>query len=222
MKLKHDENELTKPLKEDERVVEVANFIGVFRNFFTEDNIKSFMDYWNWCHQNGIHSVSREDSEAAHYLEKKDQQLAVDKYQWSELHRELRLTNEFSSFFKFLNTDLIRQYVRRVPHVYHPVAHEGKIQQTLPGEGYHLWHAEWDADYSKRVLAYALFLNDVDEGGELEFLHQGIRIKPRKGDFLIWPAFFTHLHRGNPPIGEEKWIVTGWYEDLGVNRDIVE
>ena len=217
MKLKHDENELTKPLKEDERIVEVASFIGVFRNFFKDENIETFFEYWNWCHKNGINSVSRDESENAHFLEKKDKQLAIDKYKW----RELRLTNEFNDFFKYLNTELLPQYVRQVPHVYHPVAHEGKIQQTLPGEGYHLWHCEWDADYSKRVLAYALFLNDVDEGGELEFLHQGIRIKPRKGDFLIWPAYFTHLHRGNPPLDDAKWIVTGWYEDLGVNNDLI-
>ena len=151
MKLKHDENELTKPLEEDQRIVEVASFIGVFRNWFKDENIEAFFEYWNWCHENGINSVTRDESENAHFLEKKDKQLALDKYKWSEL----RLTNEFNDFYKYLNTELLPQYVRRVPHVYHPVAHEGKIQQTLPGEGYHLWHCEWDADYSKRVLAYA-------------------------------------------------------------------
>ena len=64
-------------------------------------------------------------------------------------------------------------------------AHEAKMQQTLPSEGYHIWHAEWDKEYPRRQLAWALFLNDVEEGGELEFLHQSIRIKPRKGDFVI-------------------------------------
>ena len=70
-------------------------------------------------------------------------------------------------------------------------------------------------------LLIALFLNDVDEGGELEFLHQGIRIKPRKGDFVVWPAYFTHLHRGNPPLKDEKWIVTGWFEQLGTRDDLI-
>ena len=55
-------------------------------------------------------------------------------------------------------------------------------------------------------------MNDVEEGGELEFLHQNLRFKPRKGDFLIWPAHFTHMHRGNPPISNTKYIATGWYE----------
>ena len=38
---------------------------------------------------------------------------------------------------------------------------------------------------------------------------------------VIWPAYFTHLHRGNPPISNEKWIVTGWYEDLAINQEIL-
>ena len=59
-----------------------------------------------------------------------------------------------------------------------------KIQKTLPGGGYHLWHIERDGthlDSLKRVLVYTLYLNDVEKGGETEFLIQNIRIKPRKG-----------------------------------------
>ena len=211
MQLKHRENELTKPLEEDQRIVEIASFIGVFRNFFEEDHIQHFFDYWNWCHRNGIHARNRQESEDAHPLEKSDNHVGINKYEWEELS----LTHEFDDFFKYLNNEIVRRYTIQVPHVGTPTAHEAKIQKTLPGEGYHIWHCEWNASLPRRVLAYALFLNDVEEGGELEFLHQGIRIKPRKGDFLIWPAYFTHIHRGNPPLNDEKWIVTGWYEDLG-------
>jgi len=29
---------------------------------------------------------------------------------------------------------------------------------------------------------------------------------------LLWPATFTHAHRGNPVLGEQsKYIVTGWF-----------
>ena len=216
MKVNFDEHVLNKPLKEDERIVEVASFIAVFRNWFNEDNIQHFFDYWNWCIENGINPKTREQAEDAHPLEKADRSVGLDKYKWSELS----LTHEFNDFFKYLNQELVRQYTRHVPHVGIPVAHEAKMQQTLPSEGYHIWHAEWDKNFPRRQLAWALFLNDVEEGGELEFLHQSIRIKPKKGDFVIWPAFFTHLHRGNPPLSDEKWIVTGWYEQLGVNDDI--
>ena len=45
-----------------------------------------------------------------------------------------------------------------------------------------------------------------------EFLYQAKRIRPEQGLALIWPADFTHTHRGNPPLAETKYIVTSWFE----------
>ena len=55
------------------------------------------------------------------------------------------------------------------------------------------------------------YLNDINDGGETEFLYQNIKIKPRKGLTLIWPADWTFTHRGNFAPSEEKYIVTGWF-----------
>lgn len=87
-----------------------------------------------------------------------------------------------------------------------------KIQRTLRSEGYHVWHVEHAAsrDQSKRVLVYSIYLNDVEEGGETEFLYQSQRVKPVKGRIVIWPAGFPYVHRGNPPLSNEKYIVTSW------------
>lgn len=89
-----------------------------------------------------------------------------------------------------------------------------KIQKTLPQQGYHVWHCEHCncPSSSKSLLAWAIFLNDVEEGGELEFLYQSLRIKPKRGDIVLWPAGFTHMHRGNPPLKGEKKIITGWID----------
>jgi len=57
-----------------------------------------------------------------------------------------------------------------------------------------------------------LYLNDDFEGGETEFIYQKDRIKPRKNRLVIWPATYTHVHRGNPPINGDKYIITGWVE----------
>ena len=57
-----------------------------------------------------------------------------------------------------------------------------------------------------------LYLNYVDDGGETEFLYQHKRFKPEAGKLLIWPAPWTHLHRGNPPLKGEKYIITSWIE----------
>ena len=48
--------------------------------------------------------------------------------------------------------------------------------------------------------------------GETEFLHQKIKAKPRKGLTLIWPADWTHVHRGIVSASEEKYIITGWFD----------
>ena len=86
-----------------------------------------------------------------------------------------------------------------------------KIQKTLPGEGYHQWHYEqFNAETSKRVLVYMIYLNDVEEGGETELLYYHKRIKPKKGTVLLFPPGFTHTHRGNPPLSGVKYAVTGW------------
>jgi len=88
-----------------------------------------------------------------------------------------------------------------------------RLQRTLPGEGYHVWHSEDAGQQVKgRILAYMLYLNDDFEGGETEFLYLKTRIKPRKNRLLLWPAGFTHTHRGNMPLSGEKYIITGWVE----------
>lgn len=87
---------------------------------------------------------------------------------------------------------------------------EGKIQKTQPTEGFHTWHWERVKTKNYRVLVWTIFLNDVEDGGEMEFKHQSLRISPKQGDVLIWPAGFTHTHRGNPPLKSNKYIVTGW------------
>jgi hypothetical protein len=90
---------------------------------------------------------------------------------------------------------------------------EIKLQKTPPRGGYHVWHCEVDSKFfSDRVLAWTLYLNDIPDGeGETEFLWQGVRIQPKVGTVCIFPAAFTHTHRGNPVYSCDKYIATGWY-----------
>jgi hypothetical protein len=62
-------------------------------------------------------------------------------------------------------------------------------------------------------------LNTVKEGGETEFLYYKKRINPIEGRLVIWPAGFTHTHRGNPPLSNDKYIITGWLEFMGGTND---
>ncbi|MGD8810950.1 MAG: 2OG-Fe(II) oxygenase, partial [Gammaproteobacteria bacterium] len=90
---------------------------------------------------------------------------------------------------------------------------EVKLQKTPPRGGYHFWHCEnFTKDTATRVLAWMIYLNDIQPGeGETEFIWQKRRIQPAAGKCLIWPAAFTHTHRGNPVYSTSKYIATGWY-----------
>lgn len=90
-----------------------------------------------------------------------------------------------------------------------------KMQRTDPGGGYHVWHGEQgNGEHADRALVYMLYLNDIGEqdGGETEFLYQKLRLRPQANTMILWPAAFTHAHRGNTVLGEQsKYIVTGWF-----------
>jgi hypothetical protein len=110
-----------------------------------------------------------------------------------------------------------------------------KMQHYSPNQGYHAWHSErnyggeqWKSVDSEnsvpvelcRHLVFMTYLNDVDDGGETEFLYQNIKIKPKKGLTLIWPADWTHTHRGIISPTQDKYIITGWINaaDMWINN----
>tara|TARA_B100000214_G_scaffold364923_1_gene332070 strand:+ start:31 stop:624 length:594 start_codon:yes stop_codon:yes gene_type:complete len=88
-----------------------------------------------------------------------------------------------------------------------------KLQKTKPGEGYHVWHCEQGTeDGANRCVVYALYLNTITEAGETEYLYQRMRVQPRENVMVLWPAGYTHPHRGNAVYGNDaKYIITGWF-----------
>ena len=87
------------------------------------------------------------------------------------------------------------------------------IQHYKPGEGFYKWHMEQNgySDVVHRHLVFMTYLNDVENGGT-EFYHfPDLKIQARKGLTLIWPAGWTHTHKGVISNVDEKYIITGWY-----------
>ena len=109
-------------------------------------------------------------------------------------------------------------YLDEFPYVYKGakklVSEETKIQRTaIHGGGFHNFHSEISHYKNiRRVLTWALYLNDVPEGeGETQFLLEDIKIQPKRGMMAIFPAAFPWQHRGNPVYKHSKYISTGWW-----------
>lgn len=85
------------------------------------------------------------------------------------------------------------------------------LQRYLPGEYYH-WHVDADSiQLANRQLVALWYLNDVEGvGGETEFIHQDIKVRPEKGKLILFPPFWTHRHRAVTMQQGVKYIATTW------------
>lgn len=92
------------------------------------------------------------------------------------------------------------------------VCENWNIQKYEPKEGFYAWHTERiNITNCSRHLVFMTYLNDVNDGGETEFFYQNIKVKPKKGLTIFWPADWTFTHRGITSNTEIKYITTGWY-----------
>ena len=85
------------------------------------------------------------------------------------------------------------------------------IQKYERNKGKYIFHNDSRIDYvnkKNRLFTYIWYLNDLHEGGETEFVN--FKIIPEKGKLILFPACWTFPHRGNMPISDDKYIVTGW------------
>lgn len=108
-------------------------------------------------------------------------------------------------------------YMKKYPMVdyYSPwgITEKVNLQRYYPGEGFYGWHTERgnpNCNEANRHMVFMTYLNTVDDGGETEFYHQNLKVKPEKGLTLIWPADWTYTHRGCVSNTETKYITTGW------------
>ena len=84
------------------------------------------------------------------------------------------------------------------------------------GNEFFNWHIDSNGrNQSHRYYVFMWYLNTVEEGGETEFRitdenGDNILVKPVQGRMLAFPPFWTHEHRGRPPVSEDKYIIASW------------
>jgi len=191
----------------------VNDFIGVYEGVLSPEFCDGLIQYYSWCKENnrtwrrGEASANVKNDEACTINPATQHDISfID----TNLVGYLREFNDV--FWGQCYADYAKKYDTLNSFAQHTIF-TYKIQETRPTEGYHVWHAEQDCmANSRRIAAYIVYLNDVIEGGETEFLYQSRRVSPSRGTILLFPASYTHTHRGNPPLSGVKYILTGWLE----------
>lgn len=190
------------------------DFVGIFDDVFTEEDCLPLIEYFeNLKSMNLVYS--RQDLKDATAHNKQDETAFPLQHDFIAMQKKNPVLAGFlDKFWKCYNQYVEKYSILGVSGL-HSI-NSVRIQKTLPGEGYHVWHYEsMDHQVSHRVVTWIFYLNDVEHGGETEFLYLKRRIAAKKGRLIIWPAAFTHTHRGNPPLSGDKYIMTGWLEFIG-------
>ena len=134
------------------------------------------------------------------------------------LPREVRDTGNqaFRDYFKLL-ASCYKKYLEVWPFLNsfsdNVEVGEFNIARYTPGQHFQQTHTERSSiDTLHRLFVWMTYLNDVDlDGGGCTFFdHYGIRVRPETGVTLIWPAEWTHAHRGEVLLSGTKYIMTGW------------
>jgi hypothetical protein len=189
--------------------VSIKQFVGIFENAFSKEYCEGLIKAYETAIEAGFGRTRQQDEDFTK-LQKADTQLYNNV---GNIQIPIPNVAEFNEIFWGKCYPFYEEQFAPLKDSGHHSSYSFKMQKTNLREGYHIWHYEsGNRQISNRLLTWMLYLNDVEEGGETEFLYQSMRVKPKQGTLLIWPAAFTHTHRGNPPLSNEKYIVTGWTE----------
>jgi hypothetical protein len=89
---------------------------------------------------------------------------------------------------------------------------EHSIHLLKYGTGGHL-PAHQDQGVSTRVLSSVMYLNDDYDGGEIEFINSGVKLKPEAGSIIFFPSNFLYIHEVHPIKSGFRYSMPHWYHN---------
>jgi hypothetical protein len=127
----------------------------------------------------------------------------------AEFDEELRIIhNQYSD----LITRTIKPYVENLG-INEPIT-EGENYNVLRYQTGQHYFAHYDGGTgTKRSVSAILYLNDDYEGGEIEFVNFGVKIKPKAGTFLLFPSNYPYRHIAHPVTSGTKYAIVTWLHD---------
>ena len=192
----------------------MENFIGRYENVLNDKECQRLIELFNKSHKRkATHEGMTGPAVDKKRKDSTDLSAAMIPAKLKEKYGE-DLDHFFDELIKRHDEYTERFSILKPPKTWLNGVYDFNIQRYYPGgQAYHAWHYENAyPEVGDRILAWMCYLSDVKEGGETEFEYYGIKEKPEAGKLLIWPAGFTHSHRGLPAPDEIKYIITGWFQ----------
>jgi hypothetical protein len=124
----------------------------------------------------------------------------------SEYCNDIRLKFINNKFQKSLDTYMF--IYPEITHLGNLSLGEYKFKHWKPGKNFEHWHQEVCKATPFRVLNFMIYLSSHNCG--TQFFDNKI-INSEKGRLVIFPSYFTHLHRGQKcPENKDRYIFSGY------------
>jgi len=183
-----------------------CDFIGVYDKAVPPDMCQKIINYFEGNKDLQFRGRFIKDGELMRLPEVKDSiDMTLDLFDKNDPSIIL------SKIIEFYTDQYIHKY--RSTFVVSPFSAEREynLQRYNPGQGYHELHCENYGPGVNRILAWTLYLNTITDGGGTYYSEYDKTIEAVEGRFCIFPAFWTHTHKGIVSNTETKYIATGWY-----------
>jgi hypothetical protein len=165
-----------------------TNFILTKDNFFTENECTEIINYFKdktKKPENNYLNYLQSDIEQSPYMFSVSTKILSYIDEYKQLYPE---SNETSSYWGFTNM---------------------RFKHFMPGKNFDSWHSEHSFYYPYRMLSIMIYLSNHNCGTEF---YNGDIIKSKAGRLTIFPAYFTHTHRGQVcPENKDRYLLTGYF-----------
>jgi hypothetical protein len=169
------------------------NFIYIENNFFSKEESKNVIDKFDNNLQEPSENIGYTYKDLFYdnfildndFFTKFTSKLCNSLSAYKKLYPEINLTN---SFWDLTNL---------------------RFKKFNKGKSFAEFHSEHSLTYFNRVLSIQLYLTEHNCG--TEFYRNNFVIKSEIGRLTIFPAYFTHTHKGQVcPDNKERFIITGY------------
>ena len=93
--------------------------------------------------------------------------------------------------------------------------HEPYNMLRYRGGQHYKAHSDGSTDTGRSISAI-VYLNNDYEGGEVEFVNFGIKIKPEPGMLLLFPSNYAYRHVAHPVTDGTKYAIVTWIKDRNI------
>ena len=122
--------------------------------------------------------------------------------------KEVELFRHLNNSFFLAISSALQWYQKKfdIDYIYHNEGYNLLRYQT--GQEY---KAHFDGGLTdNRAVSPIFYLNDDYKGGELEFVHFDLKIKPKKNTLYLFPSNYAYSHIAHPVTEGTKYAIVTW------------